>query len=255
MKVVDFRRLPHEIRVAARPGVRESAALMLGFPAALGVAALLLGLVPSVREEAQSPDLLSFFLNGAAAGVIVGMVVLMSRANKRAEQLIFAAVRGDIATADAQVAEADDDGFAAIWRSTQERLDYYHELGLVQSRRSFAYGLLAAGLGLAAAVACAAVAARAGSVTGAVTAGGLGAVVAALTGYVGATFMRAYLLASEQLRAYFSQSTESWRYLSAERLVQQIPAGVERDRAIAALAIAVAAPQAPSPETPGSEGR
>ncbi|MFJ9393187.1 hypothetical protein ACIRON_30495 [Nocardioides sp. NPDC101246] len=252
---MNLKKLPSEIREAAGANGRELAVFMLGFPGAFGLVAFALGLIPAVRADPEAPKPAGFFILGAIIGFLVGVAVLGSRVDKRAERLIFEAVRGDIATADAMVAEADDDGFAAIWRATQERLDYYHELGLLQSRRSFAYGLVAAGLGLVAAVVCAVVAARAGSVTGAVTAGGLGAVVSALTCYVGATFMRAYLLASQQLRAYFNQSADSWRYLSAERLVQQIPAGVERDRAIAALAIAVAVRQATSPEDVHAAGQ
>lgn len=245
---VDLRKLPGEIREAAGATGREMAVFMLGFPGLFALVALALGLLPAVRAIPESPKPAGFFIFGAVLGLLVGVGVMGSRVDKRAERLILAAVRGDIATADAQVDTAEDDGFATIWRASQKRLDYYHELGLVQSRRSFGYGLLAAGLGLVSAVICAVVAAQAGSVTGAVAAGGLGAVVSALAGYVGATFMRAYLLASEQLRAYFSQAADSWRYLSSERLVQQMPAGVERDRAIAALAIAVAAPHAVRPE-------
>jgi hypothetical protein len=76
--------------------------------------------------------------------------------------------------------------------------------------------------------------------TGAIAAGGLGALTTALSGFIGATFTRAYVLASRQLRSYFEQAAEAWRYLSAERLVEQIHDRVRRDDAVAKLALRVA---------------
>ncbi len=55
--------------------------------------------------------------------------------------------------------------------------------------------------------------------TGAVVIGVLGAVSAALSGFVARTFLRAYESVSTQLQGYFSQPVEASRYLSAERAI------------------------------------
>jgi hypothetical protein len=187
--------------------------------------------------EPDAVDMRGAIVLGVLGGLVMGVVVLMRHQTQAEQALLIDRAREKIALADEQVEK--EEGFSAIWKASHTRLDYSHQLALDQAKRSFLYGILAAAAGLSAAVACAVVAASSASLTGALAAGGLGTMTTALSGYVGATFMRAYLLASQQLREYFEQAAESWRYLSAERLVEQIQDSARRDAAVAELAMRV----------------
>ncbi|WP_256986704.1 hypothetical protein [Streptomyces sp. SS07] len=83
----------------------------------------------------------------------------------------------------------------------------------------------------------------------AIVAGGLGAVSAALAGYVAKTFIRSQEAAATHLRSYFDQPLELSRYLAAERLVADGDLTQEqRGEILSALVQAmVAGPQPPAP--------
>jgi hypothetical protein len=70
------------------------------------------------------------------------------------------------------------------------------------------------------------------SATAAITTGALGAVSAALTGYIGRTFIRSQEMSAKHLRAYFDQPLEFSRYLAAERLVSGQGDQTPEERAI-----------------------
>ncbi|MFE5681712.1 hypothetical protein [Streptomyces sp. NPDC056512] len=106
-----------------------------------------------------------------------------------------------------------------LWAVTHSRLDLYHEIATGQASRSFRNAQVAMVLGFALLVVFVIVALRASTTAGAVVAGGLGAVAAALAGYVSRTFVRSQEAAASHLRAYFEQPLEFSRYLAAERLV------------------------------------
>ncbi len=65
------------------------------------------------------------------------------------------------------------------------------------------------------------VALQASTTAGSVVAGGLGAVSAALSGFVARTFVKSQETAAAHLRAYFDQPLEFSRYLAAERLITE----------------------------------
>ncbi|MGW6523749.1 TRADD-N-associated membrane domain-containing protein [Streptomyces sp. NPDC054962] len=106
-----------------------------------------------------------------------------------------------------------------LWAVTHTRLDHYHEIALGQARQSFRNAQVAMGLGFSLLVAFVLVALNASTTTGAVVAGGLGAVSAALAGYVSRTFVLSQQAAASHLRVYFDQPLEFARYLAAERIV------------------------------------
>ncbi|MFI9809673.1 hypothetical protein ACIHEJ_36010 [Streptomyces sp. NPDC052301] len=118
----------------------------------------------------------------------------------------------------------DGDGAAltlpALWGVTHSRLDLYHEIALGQAKRSFRNAQMASGAGFALLVIFVVVSLRAGTTAGSVVAGGLGAVAAALSGYVSRTFVKAAEAAAAHLHAYFEQPLEFSRYLAAERMVR-----------------------------------
>ncbi|MFD7386977.1 helix-turn-helix domain-containing protein [Streptomyces sp. NPDC059852] len=126
--------------------------------------------------------------------------------------------------ADASHSEAEDEEqvrltLSALWTVTHRRLDHYHGIALEQAAKSFRNAQIAMAVGFILLVAFAAVAFFASTTAGAVVAGALGAVSAALSGYVSRTFVASQETAAEHLRAYFDQPPEFSRYLAAERLI------------------------------------
>ncbi|MGW2570634.1 hypothetical protein, partial [Streptomyces sp. NPDC001537] len=136
-----------------------------------------------------------------------------------------------------------------LWLLTHSRLDLYHEIATGQARRSFLNAQIAMGIGFALLVAFVVVAAQASTTAGAIVAGGLGAVSAALAGFVSRTFVRSQETAASHLKAYFDQPLEFSRYLAAERLVSDSQLNdTQRAEAVAALVHAIVA--GPPTETP-----
>jgi hypothetical protein len=88
-----------------------------------------------------------------------------------------------------------------------------------------------------------AVALQASTTAGSVVAGGLGAVSAALSGFISRTFVKSQETAATHLRAYFDQPLEFSRYLAAERLIAD--AGLtydDRAKVLTSLVQAMASP-------------
>ncbi|MFE4624881.1 hypothetical protein [Streptomyces mirabilis] len=108
----------------------------------------------------------------------------------------------------------------ALWGVTHSRLDLYHEIALGQAKRSFRNAQMASGAGFALLAIFVVVALRASTTAGSVVAGSLGAVAAALSGYVSRTFVKSAEAAAAHLHAYFEQPLEFSRYLAAERMVR-----------------------------------
>lgn len=108
---------------------------------------------------------------------------------------------------------------ATLWEVTHARLDLYHQIATSQARRSFITAQAAAAVGFVLLVVFAVLAAQTHTTAGAITTGGLGAVSAALAGYIGRTFVRSQESAAGHLRAYFDQPLEFSKYLAAERLM------------------------------------
>ncbi|MFD7765665.1 hypothetical protein [Streptomyces sp. NPDC059787] len=106
-----------------------------------------------------------------------------------------------------------------LWAVTHSRLDHYHGIALDQAKQSFRNAQVAMGLGFALLVTFVVLAYNANTTAGSIVAGGLGAVSAALAGYVSRTFIRSQESAARHLHAYFAQPLEFSRYLAAERLM------------------------------------
>ncbi|MFE7100644.1 hypothetical protein [Streptomyces erythrochromogenes] len=95
----------------------------------------------------------------------------------------------------------------------------------------------------------AAIAFWASTTAGAVVAGALGAVAAALAGFVSRTFVKSQETAAGHLRAYFDQPLEFSRYLAAERLIvdARLDSG-QRAEILGGLVQAMILGQLPAPE-------
>ncbi|MEV5472786.1 hypothetical protein AB0L66_10565 [Streptomyces sp. NPDC052207] len=132
---------------------------------------------------------------------------------------------------------------ANLWAVTNRRLDLYHEIATDQARLSFRNAQVAMVIGFFLLVGFVTVALRASSTTGAVVAGGLGAVSAALAGYVSRTFVKSQETAAGHLKAYFDQPLEFARYLTAERLITESGlTEAQRQEAVMALVKGLATP-------------
>ncbi|WP_254666773.1 hypothetical protein [Streptomyces sp. WMMB 714] len=106
-----------------------------------------------------------------------------------------------------------------LWATTHARLDHYHSIATGQAHRSFRNAQVASGLGFVLLVAFVFVALNASTTAGSIVIGGLGAVSAALAGFVSRTFVRSQEASAAHLRSYFDQPLEMSRFLAAERLI------------------------------------
>ncbi|WP_435597094.1 hypothetical protein [Streptomyces anulatus] len=140
-------------------------------------------------------------------------------------------------------------GLPELWEATHARLDLYHQIATGQAKTSFRNAQAAMVAGFFLLVLFAGIALWASTTAVAIVAGGLGAVSAALAGYVAKTFVRSQESAATHLRSYFDQPLELSRYLAAERLVADGDLSQEqRGEILSALVQAmVAGPQPPPP--------
>ncbi|WP_237527828.1 hypothetical protein [Streptomyces sp. SID2119] len=154
-------------------------------------------------------------------------------------------------------------GLPELWEATHARLDLYHQIATGQAKTSFRNAQIAMVAGFLLLVVFAGIAVWASTTAVAIVAGGLGAVAAALAGYVAKTFIRSQEAAATHLRSYFDQPLELSRYLAAERLVADGDLTQEqRGEILTALVQAmVAGPQPPAPPqavavvpVPGQQG-
>ncbi|MEV8404284.1 ATP-binding protein [Streptomyces niveus] len=157
---------------------------------------------------------------------------------------------------DSSEAEAEDEArltLSALWAVTHRRLDHYHSIALGQAAKSFRNAQIAMAIGFVLLVGFAIVGLLASTTAGAVVAGALGAVSAALAGYVSRTFVKSQETAAGHLRAYFDQPLEFSRYLAAERLIAdaRLEAG-QRVEIVGALVQAMIAGPAPAPDVQGT---
>ena len=139
----------------------------------------------------------------------------------------------DLQDDEQRLAEESLDGktdFASLWAITQRRIDLYHGIATAQAESSFKVGQRATIAGFVAVILLGIVAAFTKSGAAAIAASVIGVAGAAISGYVGATFMKAQSEATAQLRQFFLQPVEFSRMLGVERLVETLPDG---DRAAA----------------------
>ncbi|MBT3167540.1 hypothetical protein HTV80_31285 [Streptomyces sp. Vc74B-19] len=145
--------------------------------------------------------------------------------------------------------ERRDLALSSLWALTQARLTLYHDIATKQARRSFLSAQASMILGFGMLAAFVYLALKVSNTTGAIVAGGLGAVSAALAGFISKTFVKSQQTAAEHLKAYFDQPLEFSRYLAAERLLADANLPDEqRAEVVAALVQTVAAgPAGPAP--------
>ncbi|WP_143054237.1 hypothetical protein [Streptomyces sp. KS_5] len=142
-----------------------------------------------------------------------------------------------------------------LWAVTHSRLDLYHDIATGQAKRSFRNAQYAMAVGFALLVIFAGIALSASTTAGSVVAGGLGAVSAALAGYVSRTFVKSQEAAAAHLRAYFDQPLEFSRYLAAERIIRDSNLSQEQEAEVLAALVQAMASGPPTPLMPGVPGQ
>ncbi|MEU3491559.1 TRADD-N-associated membrane domain-containing protein [Streptomyces massasporeus] len=142
-----------------------------------------------------------------------------------------------------------DLALARLWSLTHRRLDLYHEIATNQARRSFVSAQIAMGIGFALLVLFVVLALNVSNTTSAIVTGGLGAVSAALAGFIGKTFVKSQQTAADHLKAYFDQPLEFSRYLAAERLLADTGLSDEKRAEIVAVLVQTIA-AGPVPNAP-----
>ncbi|MGC4914321.1 TRADD-N-associated membrane domain-containing protein [Streptomyces albogriseolus] len=160
-------------------------------------------------------------LEGALSGRGEAAVVPGSRTTTEDEAVPSTQVRreGEAASEWDGVSDGRALALAQLWSLTHRRLDLYHNIATNQAKRSFTSAQIAMVVGFFLLMLFVGVALRASTTAGAIVAGGLGAVSAALAGFVSKTFVKSQETAAEHLKAYFDQPLEFSRYLAAERLL------------------------------------
>ncbi len=152
--------------------------------------------------------------------------------------------------------EAHRLALALLWEVNHSRLELYHKIAMRQASMSFWTAQIAMFLGFGLLGVFVAVAYNANTTAGAVVAGGLGAVSAALAGFISKTFVRSQETAAGHLKAYFDQPLEFSRYLAAERLVADSGMTQKQRAAITAeLARAIAARPGTTPDAGGNAAK
>ncbi|MFI7415577.1 hypothetical protein ACIBU0_43815 [Streptomyces sp. NPDC049627] len=170
-----------------------------------------------VREAEQG-------LEGALS--VIGEAVGVPRSRAAAED--EPVPKDDVKHEGEAASDGRDLALAPLWKLTHRRLDLYHKIATNQAKWSFASAQIAIVIGFILLVLFVGVALRASTTAGAVVAGGLGTVSAALAGFVSKTFVKSQETAAEHLKAYFDQPLEFSRYLAAERLLAD--SGLSEDR-------------------------
>jgi hypothetical protein len=152
-------------------------------------------------------------------------------------------------------AAADDPSLSlrGLWQSTSQRLDLYHDMVSEQARRSFKHAQYAVGAGFGILVLAVTVGALQGSASSTTLGALIGAIGAALGGYVGKTFLVMQSASISQLRSYFDQPVEFFGLLAAERLANSLPS--EADRSVALRAVISAAVNANARATAAQSDR
>lgn len=168
-----------------------------------------------------------YVIFGVIGAVLGGMATVLSSITNRYESKRRETRVIEIQLAEREVAdstEEEDLKLAKLWAVTQKRIDFYHDIAIKQSKRSFIGAQVAMYVGFFALLALGGIAVTAQNPTAAITAGGLGVASTALSGFVAATFIKAHSEASAQLRDFFLQPVEFSRMLGVERLVESLDA-------------------------------
>lgn len=115
---------------------------------------------------------------------------------------------------------------SSLWDATHKRLNLYHSIATEQAQISFRRANAAMIIGFVIVGLSIPIALISNGIATSISISLLGAIAAALSAFIGQTFIRSQETAADHLRAYFLQPLEFSRYLVAERLLNTL--GEER---------------------------
>jgi hypothetical protein len=176
-----------------------------------------------------------------ASGVFIAVVVLIIgqaeyvRRRREFEDSRLLELYGDLSEEEGRLLDEENLRLGTLWNLTQDRLKVYHEIATRQANASFRNAQYAITGGFAVVIVSAFAAFLAKNATASIVAGTLGTVGAALSAYIGKTFLRLQESAASHLRSYFDQPQEQFRYLSAERLLKSLDTSEQKSAAVAEL--------------------
>jgi hypothetical protein len=164
----------------------------------------------------------------SAAGWAIAVVVYyLSNLYTRSRRALFfdhylIEKYGQLGEDEAKLLEEEKLGLGPLWGLTEDRLRIYHEIATRQAQASFRNAQYAISAGFIVIIVGAYAAYSSKNTAIAIVVGSLGTAGAALSAYIGKTFLRLQENAAAHLRSYFDQPKEQFRYLAAERLLSHI---------------------------------
>jgi len=171
-------------------------------------------------------------------GLRIGRSYVQDKKRRFDDQFILEKY-GNLGEQEAQLLDEGQLRLGALWRLTEQRLKLYHEIATRQAQTSFRNAQWAIGAGFVVIVGGACGAFFAKNITVTVVVGILGASGAALSAYIGRTFLRLQENAASHLRSYFDQPQEQFRYLAAERLLVHLDSSNQKADAVDHLVRAI----------------
>lgn len=212
------------------------------------------------RIDPQSKIVVAIGMAFALLYAYVAMALLMEqRARRRFNDRVRFGLVENLQRRERKLAEEAKNGqldLASLWAANQERIDTYHEIATSQADSSFKVGQWAMIAGFGVVVVLGFVAAFAKDGTASIAASVAGVAGAALSAYIGSTFMKAQTEASKQLSQFFLQPVEFARLLGAERLLETLDKSertVAVQRVIETIMIAPGHVSAAKKETKGDD--
>ncbi|MCD5341528.1 hypothetical protein LR392_04700 [Arthrobacter sp. AK04] len=176
-----------------------------------------------MRSNSQFEVIKILFVT-AAAIFMTGVVILGVEQTRRKdfEDRIRLGIIDKIGEKEKDLAKKAVDGkldLPSLWALNQDRIEYYHRVAFAQAENSYKTAQAAGLAGFIAVLGLGALAAFAGGGTASIAAAAVGVAGAAMSAYIGATFVKTQQASSEQFRQFFQQPVEVARVLAAERLI------------------------------------
>jgi hypothetical protein len=207
-----------------------------------GVIAILLVVVTYILNQASVGSSITYdrgyYIAISALLFVIACIIgwgEYARRRREFDDSLLLARYSELADEEGKLLEEDQLRFGTLWNLTQERLRVYHEIATRQANASFRNAQYAIVAGFAVIIIGAFAVLFAKNIAASIVVGTLGTVGAALSAYIGKTFLRLQENAASHLRSYFDQPQEQFRYLSAERLLKNLNTAEERSAAVAEL--------------------
>ena len=192
------------------------------FALALGCVAVVVATMGDTMNLSHGARILlglGFALAGFLSFVVAISIPPIRRARKELRKR-EALARERARQAMEEISDATD--LSALLVANRKQMDAYDDLARLQAKESFRNSQAAIALGLFALLVGGLVALLASDTTSKITTATLTGLAAALSGYIGRTFLRVYERAQQQLTFFFQQPLVNSYILGAERLIQDM---------------------------------